>query len=37
MTSTTGGEVRFSGLLASALQVEGSPEEAAGVVARADG
>jgi hypothetical protein len=33
LASTTGGDVRFSGLLASALQVEGSSEEAAGVVA----
>jgi hypothetical protein len=37
LASTTGGDVRFSGLLASALQVEGSPEEAAAVVARAEG
>ncbi|MFM9087929.1 MAG: MBL fold metallo-hydrolase, partial [Cyanobium sp.] len=37
LASTTGGDVRFSGLLASALQVEGSPEEAAAVVARAGG
>jgi len=33
LASTTGGDVRFSGLLASALQVEGSSEDAASVVA----
>ena len=33
LASTTGGDVRFSGLLASALQVEGSSEEAAALVA----
>lgn len=37
LASTTGGDVRFSGLLASVLQVEGSPEEAAAVVAQAGG
>jgi hypothetical protein len=37
LASTTGGDVRFSGLLASALQVGGSLEEAAGVVARVGG
>ena len=33
LASTTGGDVRFSGLLASALQVRGTPAEAAAVVA----
>jgi hypothetical protein len=33
LASTTGGDVSFSGLLASALQVQGSPEEAAALVA----
>ncbi|MFN9057552.1 MAG: MBL fold metallo-hydrolase [Cyanobacteriota bacterium] len=33
LASTTGGDVRFSGLLASALQVEGTPADAASVVA----
>lgn len=33
LASTTGGDVRFSGLLSSLLRVEGSPEEAAAVVA----
>ncbi|MFM9103322.1 MAG: MBL fold metallo-hydrolase [Cyanobium sp.] len=37
LASTTGGDVRFSGLLASALQVAGTPEEAAALVARAGG
>jgi hypothetical protein len=38
LASTTGGDVRFSGLLSSLLRVEGSPEEAAAVVAaRASG
>jgi hypothetical protein len=37
LASTTGGDVRFSGLLASALQVAGTPEEAAQLVARAEG
>jgi hypothetical protein len=33
LASTTGGDVRFSGVLASWLQVQGSPEEAAALVA----
>ena len=33
LASTTGGDVRFSGMLASWLQVQGSPNEAAAVVA----
>lgn len=33
LASTTGGDVRFSGLLSSLLRVEGSPEEAAALVA----
>ena len=37
LASTTGGDVRFSGLLAGALQVAGTPEEAAQLVARAGG
>jgi hypothetical protein len=37
LASTTGGDVRFSGMLSSLLRVEGSPEEAAAMVARASG
>ncbi|MFN9645200.1 MAG: MBL fold metallo-hydrolase [Cyanobacteriota bacterium] len=33
LASTTGGDVRFRGLLSSLLRVEGSPEEAAAMVA----
>jgi hypothetical protein len=33
LASTTGGDVRFSGLLANLLQVQGSPNEAAATVA----
>lgn len=36
LASTTGGDVRFSGALSSWLRVEGSPEEAAAVVASHD-
>jgi hypothetical protein len=37
LASTTGGDVRFSGLLASALQVEGTSADAASVVAAHSG
>jgi hypothetical protein len=36
LASTTGGDVRFSGVLSSWLQVEGSADEAAAVVASHD-